>query len=79
MTIDSRILRIWGAIYSVFTLLLWLFAMYRTLPSVWDGSIFEAPCLAKPAEAEESGQDSVEAVEATSAEKLAGPSSNEKS
>ncbi|KAI5120292.1 hypothetical protein M0805_005798 [Coniferiporia weirii] len=56
-TIDSRILRVWGAIYAVFTFGLWLFAMYRTLPSVWDGSIFEAPCLAKPEQAEFIGED----------------------
>ncbi|KAH8119506.1 voltage-dependent anion channel [Phellopilus nigrolimitatus] len=57
-TIDSRILRVWGAIYAVFTLLLWLFATSRTLPSVWDGSIFEAPCLAaKPEQAELMGED----------------------
>jgi len=44
-TIDSRVLRIWGSIYACFTLLLWVFAMARTLPSVWDGSLFQSPCL----------------------------------
>ncbi|EJD03267.1 uncharacterized protein FOMMEDRAFT_123503 [Fomitiporia mediterranea MF3/22] len=57
-TLDSRILHIWGAIYAVATFLLWCFAMARTLPSIWDGSIFEAPCLAKPERAELLGEDS---------------------
>lgn len=39
-------MKIWGSVYAIFTLGLWLFAASRTLPSVWDGSIFEAPCLA---------------------------------
>ncbi|THH06516.1 hypothetical protein EW145_g4035 [Phellinidium pouzarii] len=59
-SIDSRILRVWGAIYAVFTFCLWLFAMYRTLPSIWDGSIFEAPCLTKPEQAELMGEDPVQ-------------------
>ncbi|PAV18997.1 c4-dicarboxylate transporter malic acid transport [Pyrrhoderma noxium] len=45
-TLDSQGLKIWGSVYAIFTLGLWLFAASRTLPSVWDGSIFEAPCLA---------------------------------
>jgi len=44
-TIDSTILRVWGSIYAIFTLCLWTFAIVRTMPSIWDGSIFEAPCL----------------------------------
>ena len=44
-TIDSTILRIWGSIYAVFTLCLWTYAIIKTVPSIWDGSIFEAPCL----------------------------------
>ncbi|THH06526.1 hypothetical protein EW145_g4029 [Phellinidium pouzarii] len=46
-TIDSEILRVWGSIYACFTLLLWTFAVFRTLPSAWDGSIFESPCLSR--------------------------------
>lgn len=56
-TIDSHILRVWGSIYSVATLCLWCFAMAHTLPSVWDGSIFEAPCLATPDQAQLMGVD----------------------
>lgn len=44
-SISSRPLKVWGAIYACFTLMLWIFAMARTIPSVWNGSIFEAPCL----------------------------------
>ena len=54
------VLKVWGAVYAAATFALWLFAMWRTLPSVWDGSIFEAPCLsaqARPQEAEEMGED----------------------
>lgn len=63
VTLDSELLRIWGAVYAVFTFSLWCFATWRTLPSVWDGSIFEAPCLsaaqaqARPQEVEEMGED----------------------
>ncbi len=45
VSIDSTILKVWGSIYAVFTFALWIFATCRTLPSVWDGSIFEAPCI----------------------------------
>ena len=44
-TINSPILKVWGAMYAIFTFGLWIFAVTRTLPSVWDGTIFEAPCL----------------------------------
>ncbi|TDL24281.1 hypothetical protein BD410DRAFT_115754 [Rickenella mellea] len=43
--LNSPFFRVWGAIYSVFTLLIWLYATARTVPSVWDGEIFQAPCL----------------------------------
>ncbi|KLO19523.1 hypothetical protein SCHPADRAFT_924438 [Schizopora paradoxa] len=45
LSIDSGVLKVWGAIYAIFTFALWIFAFGRTLPSVWDGSIFEAPCI----------------------------------
>jgi len=45
VSIDSTILKVWGSIYAIFTFALWIFATARTLPSVWDGSIFEAPCI----------------------------------
>lgn len=44
-SVDSHVLKVWGSVYAVFTFGLWVFAMGKTLPSVWDGSIFEAPCL----------------------------------
>ncbi|KAI5120976.1 hypothetical protein M0805_006648 [Coniferiporia weirii] len=55
-TIDSRILRVWGSIYACFTLLLWTFAVFLTLPGVWDGSIFESPCIAWPETSETLGE-----------------------
>ncbi|KAJ3724471.1 voltage-dependent anion channel [Lentinula raphanica] len=44
-TFDSPFFRIWGAIYSVFTLLLWSFVALKTVQLVYNRSIFEAPCL----------------------------------
>ena len=73
-TIDSTILRVWGSLYAVFTLCLWTYAIVKTMPSVWDGSIFEAPCLENAqgvfqtqAACENDGLDANE-VEAVSAE-----------
>ncbi|KAH8119498.1 voltage-dependent anion channel [Phellopilus nigrolimitatus] len=51
-TIDCRVLRIWGSICACFTLALWIFAVCYTLPAVWDGSIFESPCLTRTERAE---------------------------
>ena len=42
---ESTFFHVWGSIYAIFTLCLWLFAMYMTIPRFWDGSAFEAPCL----------------------------------
>ncbi|KAJ4483438.1 voltage-dependent anion channel [Lentinula aciculospora] len=44
-TFDSPFFRIWGAIYAVFTLLLWSFVAVKTVQLVYNRSIFEAPCL----------------------------------
>jgi len=44
-TLDSSFFRVWGTIYAGFTLLLWTYAVMRTVPSVWNGEIFQAPCL----------------------------------
>ncbi|KAJ3748718.1 voltage-dependent anion channel [Lentinula detonsa] len=44
-TFDSPFFRIWGAIYAVFTLLLWSFVAVKTVQLVHNRSIFEAPCL----------------------------------
>lgn len=45
LTLDSPFFRVWGAIYSVATMLLWLFVFAKTLAFVRRGAIFEAPCL----------------------------------
>ncbi|KAL4254226.1 tellurite-resistance/dicarboxylate transporter (TDT) family protein [Abortiporus biennis] len=44
-TFDSQFFRVWGSIYSVATLLLWMYVFGRTLAMVRNGAIFEAPCL----------------------------------
>lgn len=43
--LDVGFFRVWGAIYSVFTILLWALFLCRTSASVPHGRIFEAPCL----------------------------------
>ncbi|KAF8482924.1 voltage-dependent anion channel-domain-containing protein, partial [Russula ochroleuca] len=43
--LDVTFFRVWGAIYSVFTILLWFLILCRTVASVPNGKIFEAPCL----------------------------------
>jgi hypothetical protein len=40
--------RVWGAIYAVFTLLLWSVVFYKTAILVPSGRIFDAPSLQKP-------------------------------
>ncbi|EIM81137.1 uncharacterized protein STEHIDRAFT_66796 [Stereum hirsutum FP-91666 SS1] len=44
-TFDSSFFRVWGAIYAVITLLLWLYVFTRTMSLVRNGEIFEAPCV----------------------------------
>ncbi|KAI0315477.1 voltage-dependent anion channel [Amylostereum chailletii] len=44
-TLDVGFFRVWGAIYSGFTLALWIVVFGRTVMLVKDGYIFEAPCL----------------------------------
>ncbi|KIK67442.1 hypothetical protein GYMLUDRAFT_37564 [Collybiopsis luxurians FD-317 M1] len=44
-TLDSRFFRVWGAIYAVFTLLLWCFVAAKTVQLAYNRTIFEAPCL----------------------------------
>jgi hypothetical protein len=43
--LDVGFFRVWGAIYSGFTILLWALFLGRTIASVPHGKIFEAPCL----------------------------------
>ncbi|KAL5524419.1 SSU1_3 [Sanghuangporus sanghuang] len=44
-TTCSQVLRVWGTIYSVFTVLLWVYALVRTLASLRNGSVFEELCV----------------------------------
>jgi hypothetical protein len=44
-TLDSPFFRVYGAIYSVVTLLLWIAVATRTVMLVRNQRIFEAPCL----------------------------------
>ncbi|KAF5393523.1 hypothetical protein D9757_000577 [Collybiopsis confluens] len=44
-TLDSPFFRVWGAIYAVFTLLLWCFVAAKTIQLAYNRTIFEAPCL----------------------------------
>ncbi|KAI0630203.1 voltage-dependent anion channel [Trametes polyzona] len=44
-TVDSSFFRVWGAIYSIATALLWAFVFVRTLMLVPSGAIFVSPCL----------------------------------
>ncbi|KAH9931134.1 voltage-dependent anion channel [Epithele typhae] len=44
-TLDSQFFRIWGAIYSVATLVLWVAVFTRTATLVPHGAIFESPCV----------------------------------
>ena len=43
--LDASFFRVWGAIYAVFTLLLWSVVFYKTAILVPNGWIFDAPCL----------------------------------
>ena len=45
LTFNSRFFRIFGAIYSVTTLILWTGVFIRTVGLVRNAQIFEAPCL----------------------------------
>jgi hypothetical protein len=42
---DVSFFRVWGAIYAVFTLLLWSVVLYKTAILVPNGLIFDAPYL----------------------------------
>lgn len=44
-TFDSKFFRVWGSIYAVATLLMWIFVAFRTIVMVYSREIFEAPCL----------------------------------
>jgi len=42
-TFDSPFFRIWGSIYAVCTLLVWIFVAAKTIQSIYHGTMFEAP------------------------------------
>ncbi|KAI0675138.1 voltage-dependent anion channel [Trametes maxima] len=44
-TIDAPFFRVWGAIYSIVTLILWAAVFVRTCSLVHNGAIFQSPCL----------------------------------
>lgn len=44
-TLDVSFFRVWGAIWSTFTILLWMVVFYRTVALVPSGKIFDAPCI----------------------------------
>ncbi|RDB16951.1 Sulfite efflux pump SSU1 [Hypsizygus marmoreus] len=44
--LESPFFYYFGAIWSILVLILWIFVFIRTLPMVWDTTIFIAPCLA---------------------------------
>jgi len=45
--LDAAFFRVWGAIYAVMTLLLWIVVFSRTVVLVPNGRIFDAPGLQK--------------------------------
>ncbi|KAH8980605.1 voltage-dependent anion channel [Lactarius hatsudake] len=49
--LDAAFFRVWGAVYAVVTLLLWIVVFSRTVVRVHDGRIFDAPCLQEAADA----------------------------
>ncbi|KAF8207144.1 voltage-dependent anion channel [Mycena galopus ATCC 62051] len=53
VVLESRTLDYLGAILSVFVFLLWSFVFVKTIPAVWNRSVFHSPCVVKlEAEAE---------------------------
>ncbi|KAJ6544067.1 voltage-dependent anion channel [Mycena capillaripes] len=53
VVLDSPVLNYLGAIFSVLVLLLWIFVFTKTIPAVWNTSIFHSPvALAFEAECE---------------------------
>ncbi|GLB37101.1 putative C4-dicarboxylate transporter [Lyophyllum shimeji] len=46
VVLDSPFFKYFGAIWSVIVLVLWIFVSLKTVPAVWNASIFVAPCLA---------------------------------
>ncbi|KAJ7914940.1 voltage-dependent anion channel-domain-containing protein [Mycena leptocephala] len=45
--LESTVLNYLGAIFSVLVFLLWIFVFTKTLPAVWNTSVFHSPCASK--------------------------------
>lgn len=45
--LESPVLNFLGAIFSVLVLLLWMFVFAKTIPAIWDTSVFNSPCVTK--------------------------------
>ncbi|KAJ7284614.1 voltage-dependent anion channel [Mycena rebaudengoi] len=45
--LGSPVLNYLGAIFSVAVFLLWVFVFVKTLPAVWNTSVFQSPCVTK--------------------------------
>ncbi|KAJ7671597.1 voltage-dependent anion channel [Mycena polygramma] len=47
VVLDSPVLHYLGAIFSVLVFLLWIFVFVKTIPAVWNTSVFHSPCASK--------------------------------
>ncbi|KAJ6570167.1 voltage-dependent anion channel [Mycena vulgaris] len=45
--LESPVLNYMGAIFSVLVLLLWIFVFLKTIPAIWNTSVFNSPCVLK--------------------------------
>ncbi|KAJ7735444.1 voltage-dependent anion channel-domain-containing protein [Mycena olivaceomarginata] len=45
--LESRALNYLGAIFSVLVLLQWIYVLTKTIPAIWNTSIFSSPCVSK--------------------------------
>ncbi|KAJ7249020.1 voltage-dependent anion channel-domain-containing protein [Mycena rebaudengoi] len=45
--LGSPVLNYLGAIFSVAVFLLWIFVFVKTVPAVWNTSVFQSPCVSK--------------------------------
>ncbi|KAJ7454757.1 voltage-dependent anion channel [Mycena latifolia] len=47
VVLESPVLNYLGAIFSVLVLLLWIFVFSKTIPAVWNTTVFNSPCVLK--------------------------------
>ncbi|KAJ7106495.1 voltage-dependent anion channel [Mycena crocata] len=45
--LESRVLIYLGAIFSILVWMLWIFVFVKTIPAVWNTTVFNSPCAAK--------------------------------